>query len=146
MSKGLVTKACAWAVECRRLAWAVLKLIYREMELPSKGASAATESPIGDSQDALRQTELVCPSATDAGESSGDRAEKSALIGLQERVALRSNTNRGGSISSPTAPAASSQEQGRDMTQAREHVPPNVMPEQPAPEAPTLTAAAANAR
>ena len=69
MGKGLVTKARGWAVECRRLAWAVLKLIYRKMELPSNEASAATESLIGDSQDALRRTELVCPSTTDAGES-----------------------------------------------------------------------------
>ena len=35
-------------MECRRLAWAVLKLIYRKMELPSGGALAATKSPIGE--------------------------------------------------------------------------------------------------
>ena len=103
----------------------MLKLIYRKMDTSSEGAVAATMSPIRGDQDALRQLELVCPSATDVDESSGDRAEKRSLVGLQERVALRSNTNRGGSNSSPTAPAASSQEQGRDTTQAREHQDPN---------------------
>ena len=61
----LMTKARGWAGECRRLARAALKLIYREMEVLSEGALAATKGPVGDSQDAKRQAELVCPSATD---------------------------------------------------------------------------------
>ena len=69
MDRCLVTKARWWAGECRRLARAALKLIYRKMEVLSEGALAATKSPIGDSQDAMRQAELVRPSATDVDES-----------------------------------------------------------------------------
>jgi hypothetical protein len=55
VGKGLVTKVRERAVECRRLVWAVLKLIYRKMETSSGGAMAATMSPTRGDPDALRQ-------------------------------------------------------------------------------------------
>ena len=45
MRERLVPEVRERAVECRRLVWAVLKLIYRKMEMPSEGALAATKSP-----------------------------------------------------------------------------------------------------
>ena len=81
MGKGLVTKVRERAVECRRLAWAVLKLIYRKMETSSKGAMAATMSPIRGDPDALRQLELVCPSTTGSTNQRGEEGAAEAAAG-----------------------------------------------------------------